>query len=416
MNTIELTKPQSDVLRMENSFPLFLGGYGSGKTQSLIVNALRDALSSRAVRVGAYCPTYDLLKLNLEPRLEEELILSGIKYTMNKSDHICTLENGSQIIMRSMDNPARIVAYEVYRSHVDEIDTLNRKKATEVWNKIVARNRAIVRGPDGQKMTNQVTAYTTPDHGYASFTYKRWEKEPGEGYAYVQAPTYSNPHLDPDYVNRLRDTYDDALVEAYVEGRWCNMTSGSVYKYDREKHRSEEEHKKGEPIRVGMDFNVGKMAALVFVIRGKQWHLVREMTGGRDTPAVADWLLTEFPNCKITIYPDASGNNKSSKNASQSDFTILKEAGFSIRANSRNPLVRDRVNSVNRCLNNEIVFVNDSACPVTAECLEQQTYNALGEPDKTQGHDHPNDAFGYPLVFHHPLIRPAHSGNLRGTH
>jgi len=416
MNRIELTGPQTEVFLMENNYPLFVGGYGSGKTQSLICNALRDVLHNPGVRVGAYCPTYDLLKLSLMPRLEEELTKARIRFTMNKSDHICTVETGSQIIMRSMDNPARIVAYEVFRSHVDEIDTLPKKKAQDVWNKIVARNRSIVRAPDGEKLRNQIFAYTTPDHGFSSFTYSRWGKDPGEGYKFVRAPTYSNPHLDSDYVERLKETYDEQLVEAYVKGLWCNITSGKVYRsYDRELCRSEERYRKREPIRVGMDFNANKMAACVFVMRGNKWHQVRELDNGADTPDVCEWLKREFEGSKITVYPDASGNSVSSKNASTSDLSIIKSFGFAIRVNSRNPRVRDRVNSVNMAFSKGIVAVNDETCPVTAECLEQQTYSSSGEPDKHSGHDHQNDAFGYPIVFHHPILRPMSSGSVIGV-
>lgn len=414
MKEITLTKPQSEMFQMDCYAPLFIAGYGSGKTESLIANSLRDALTYPGARVASYCPTYDLLRLNLIPRLESYLIESGIKFSLNKQAHVLKLQNGSEIIMRSMDNPARIVAYEVFRSHLDEIDTLNKTKAGEVWQKALARNRQVLKH-DGKILDNRMYAYTTPDHGFASFTYDRWEKNKSDGYKYVRASTRSNPHLDPSYVKMLEDSYSDKLVEAYIEGYWCNFTSGTVYsEYDRKKNGTDAIHRKGEPIRVGMDFNVGKMALVVYVVRENNWFAVDEHTGGADTPAMADWLNVHYSDCLVTIYPDATGGATSSKSASQSDLTILTDEGFHVRAHSKNPRVRDRVNSMNRGFKQEWIYVNEEKCPVYAECLEQQSYNVKGEPDKNTGHDHSNDAGGYPIVFHHPITRGMSSGKTRG--
>ena len=52
------------------------------------------------------------------------------------------------------------------------------------------------------------------------------------------------------------------------------------------------------------------------------------------------------------VYPDASGQNTSSKNASESDLTILRQCGLQIRAATHNPRVRDRVNAVNALILN----------------------------------------------------------------
>lgn len=253
---ISLTKPQTEMFELTNKYPLFVAGYGSGKTQSMIVNALRDCLQFPGARIGAYCPTFDLLKLNMIPRTEEILLGSGITYKLNKQDHIFKLENGSEIIMRSMDNPARIIAYEVFRSHVDEIDTIKKDKANEIWLKVIARNRQaimkkekgeLLRDEDGNAIfeRNQISAYTTPDHGIHGFTYSKWgiaEKEiesakrqgiePPEwatDYIYVNAPTESNPHNPPEYVEALRKNYPAQLAEAFVGGKWVDMKGVGVF-------------------------------------------------------------------------------------------------------------------------------------------------------------------------------------------
>ena len=417
MKEIELTEPQSQMFRMQCPNPLFIGGYGSGKTESLIANTLRDALWNPGGKIGSYCPTYDLLKLNLEPRLEETLIEACIGYKMNKSDHVCEIENGSKIIMRSMDNPARIVAYEVFRSHVDEIDTLSKAKAEQVWQKIIARNRQKVYDRDGNRVINQVSAYTTPDHGFASFTYKRWGKNDSERYKYVRASTYSNPHVDQEYVDGLIEVFDAEMIEAYVLGEWCNFNQGTVYRaYDRKENGTDKTHKSGEPVRIGMDFNVGKMAAVIYVVRGSKWYAVDEIVNKLDTPDMIDEIQTRYNGCTVTIYPDSTGKNRSSKDATISDISLLKEAGFGIKAKSTNPRVRDRVLASNKAFREKKVLVNEHKCPTFAECLEQQGYDSNGEPDKSSGYDHSNDAGTYPIAYTFPVRKPMHSKSVRGLH
>ena len=50
--------------------------------------------------------------------------------------------------------------------------------------------------------------------------------------------------------------------------------------------------------------------------------------------------------------------------------------------------------------------VNADKCPIYADCLEQQIWNDSGEPDKSQGADHANDAGGYFIHNQFPIIRP----------
>ena len=47
----------------------------------------------------------------------------------------------------------------------------------------------------------------------------------------------------------------------------------------------------------------------------------------------------------------------------------------------------------------------DRAAPTVAASQEQQAYGKNGEPDKTTGHDHANDAIGYHVFFTMPVIK-----------
>lgn len=405
----QMTEPQARFFQMEDKYPAFVGGFGSGKTEVMANSAIRDALHAHDALVALYEPTYDLVNLILIPRLEEKLSEQGFRFKTNKKDYtIYTSSTGiGDFILRTLDNPARIVGYESYRSHVDELDTLPAKKAREAWQKIIARNR---QSPSThEKPFNRVSAYTTPE-GFR-FVYDRWVKNPAPGYAMIQAPTSSNPFLPDDYISSLRDSYPPELIDAYLDGRFTNLVSGNVYaSFSRSLNHSSETERPNEVLHVGMDFNVLNMHASINVMRDGLPITTSEVVKVRDTPEMCRVLKERFSGHQIIVYPDASGNSKSSKSASESDISILREAGFKIRVDSRNPAVKDRVNAMNGMILNSSGerrwMVNTDRCPTLTESLEQQAYAESGEPDKSTGHDHMNDAQGYFIVNRFPVKRP----------
>lgn len=407
---LQMTEPQARFFQLDAKFPAFIGGFGAGKTETMANCALRDALESSDALIALYEPTYDLVRLILAPRMEEKLSDMGIRYKYNKQENIIytSSPNCGDFVLRTLENPARIVGYESYRAHVDEIDTLKKALAESAWQKIIARNRQKPKGID--RPFNRVSAYSTPE-GFR-FAHSRWGRDPKPGYVMVQAPTRSNPFLPEDYIDALRESYPPQLIEAYLEGRFTNLNSGSVYpNFDRRLNHTGEVERKGEPLHIGMDFNVLNMTATVNVIRGDQPITVGELTQVRDTPTMAVMLRERFKDKghSVTIYPDASGQNTSSKNASESDLSILKQAGFTVRVDSRNPAVRDRVNAMNAMLLNDKGErrwkINTDRCPTLTEALEQQAYDKNGEPDKSTGHDHAVDAQGYFIVHRYPITR-----------
>ena len=405
-----MTEPQVRFFQMTAKYPAFVGGFGTGKTETLANCAIRDAMHSSAALVALYEPTYDLVRLILAPRMQEKLADLGIRYKYNKQENIIYSSSSQcgDFVLRTLENPARIIGYESYRAHVDEIDTLKPEQARLAWQKIIARNRQRPAGVDNP--LNRVSAYTTPE-GWR-FVYATWGRDPKPGYEMVQAPTYTNPFLPDDYVQSLRDSYPKQLIAAYIEGRFVNLSSGSVYAdFDRRMNHTDAAMHPGEALHIGMDFNVLNMTAIISVIRDGLPITVAELTGVRDTPTMARMIKERYRDKghAVTVYPDASGGNTSSKDAGESDLSILRRHGLSIRANNSNPAVRDRVNAVNALILNgdgdRRWLINTDACPTLTEALEQQAYDKNGEPDKTTGHDHAVDAAGYMLVNRWPIVK-----------
>ena len=356
----------------------------------------------RSCDIAYYLPTYPLVEDIAYRRFPELCERKGWAYRLNKSSSFIEFPNAGRIVFRTMENPARIVGYEVAHSICDELDTLPIEKAREVWNKIIARNR--------QKcsMANTVAVATTPE-GFR-LVHELWVKKRAPGYVLFRAKTMDNvANLPEGYIDNLRNTYPSQQLAAYLDGEFVNLTAGSVYpEFDRELNASSEEIRPNETLHIGMDFNVTKMSAIVHVIRGDVPHAVAELTDVFDTPAMARIIKERYKDAghAIMVYPDASGQSRKSNNASESDLTILRQHGFTVCVNPTNPAVKDRVLSVNRMLHHEgerKYFVRPDACPHYVEALEKQAYDKNGEPDKSSGMDHVIDAGGYFIAYRYPI-------------
>jgi len=159
-------------------------------------------------------------------------------------------------------------------------------------------------------------------------------------------------------------------------------------------------------LRIGMDFNVTNMSAVVYICHGDQWHAVNELKGIYDTPAMIRTIQSHYPNHTIRIYPDASGRSRKTVDASISDISLLEGAGFAVYANRANPFVKDRILAANAAFDKGRLFVNDTLCPEYARCLEQLAYDDNGSPDKKSNLDHLPDAGTYPIAFEIPVVKP----------
>tara|TARA_R110000822_G_scaffold58014_1_gene145420 strand:+ start:385 stop:1626 length:1242 start_codon:yes stop_codon:yes gene_type:complete len=394
------TKPQNQLVNSSARFPAMVAGFGAGKTQALMLRTLK-LIFGEGQDIAYYLPSYPLVRTIAYPRFGEMLDNLGVPWHLNKAEHTIQV-NGKTIIFRTMDNPDAIVGYEVGDSMVDELDTLPKDKARDAWNKIIARNR------QKKKVGINTAAVGTTPEGFR-FVYEKWAKDPTESYELIKAPTYSNKKNLPDgYIEALRETYPSNLLQAYLEGEFVNLTAGVVYtNYDRNLCNTDAVAKGGEPLHIGMDFNVNNMAAGIHVMRSGIAYAVDEIIGAADTPAVINIIKSRYPNHAVIVYPDASGAASSSTNASMSDIKMLKNAGFSINAPRKNGRIRDRVAAVNKALcdpqGNRSYCVNVEKCPNIALGLEQQAYDKNGGPDKTGGFDHLNDAVGYFIVRQFPI-------------
>jgi len=442
---IRLSKPQSKAFCSTAPSVGVCAGFGSGKTYIAIQKAFDLLFSYPGIPVAYGAPTYDLINSIWYPAIEKHCLEHEIDYNINYKKNFVVLPGLGTIICRSLSDPDRIVGWECGSAIIDEFDLLRTDLAIKAWRKMKARCR--IKYPKFKKQRdrdkwgtkrhpNQMFAVSTPE-GFKAF-YHLFEEEPLPGSELIRMSTYSNQkNLPEDYIKELMANYPPQLVKAYIQGYFVNLNSGQVYpNFSRELNKSNRIIKENDTLHIGMDFNVNQMAATTSVIDTAYREIrafndygveeirkvprlyptiVDELYQIRDTPKMIEAINERYNRKKhaIIIYPDASGKNRKSSNASETDIALLRQAGFEVMVNERNPFVKDRILSVNAMFENakgeRRLKINVIKAPKTTKCVEQQAYDVNGQPDKQKDIDHLPDTVGYFINQRFAITKPVSS-------
>ena len=427
---LDLSQPQTDFVLCNEKFVGFTGGYRSGKTVANITRHLRLCNINQGLVSGFMEPTHAMLITAALPewiRIFGEMGMEADKdYFFRKSNpmsFIIPMPGGNTTIMLgSAENYTRAAGQSWSHFSCDEFDLIDLETAKAAHRMFVSR---LTKG------RYKCGSYTCTPEG---FNFLHWlfvedanneDGTPKGDRKLFIAPTATNPFLDDleGYIDTMKSQYDPHLLQAYLEGKFVNLKTGSVYRgFDRSENFS---HyvitppngmydrryiiPSNDPLIVGIDFNRGIMATAIMWIepKTKDIHIVDEIFGQPDTQALILALRQRYPNRRLIVYPDSSGD-KGNTNPNYTDTAMLRNAfgrDF-VKSYSVNTHISDRVNAVNaRILDGHgrrHLFVNVQKCPQVTKSLEQQTL-VDGKPDKKGGLDHMADAVGYPIVRLFPI-------------
>lgn len=277
-----LNIPQARFLAMQHKFKAYVAGFGSGKTWVGCGGICKGMWEHPKINQGYFAPTYPQIRDIFYPTIEEVAFDWGLSVKINEGNKEVHFYEGRRYrgttICRSMEKPGSIVGFKIGNAMVDELDVMAAAKAQQAWRKIIARMRYKVDG-----LRNGIDVTTTPE-GF-KFVYQQFVKAVREKpelaalYGLIQASTFDNAkNLPPDYIPSLLSSYPDELIQAYLRGKFTNLNSGTIYHtFNRKLNNCSDEIQDGDPLFIGMDFNVGKMAAIVHVKRNGLPCAVREL-------------------------------------------------------------------------------------------------------------------------------------------
>ncbi|HYL37183.1 MAG TPA: phage terminase large subunit [Bryobacteraceae bacterium] len=383
-------------------FKGFSGPIGSGKSQALCQEAIRLSYLNpgRQGLIGA--PTYPMLRDATLTSFLEVLGSNGIRHQLNKSELVLVMKDTrSRIYFRAVDDFERLRGTNLAWFGLDELTYT----AEEAWLRLEGRLR--------DPLAKQLCGFGVWTPKGFDWVYRRFIREPVEGYAVVLAQPYENRHvLDriPDFYTRLKQSYDARFFEQEVLGDYLNVQAGVVYREFKRARNVKEVKVDGMlPLLWALDFNVDPMSSVVAQKNGEDVLVLDEIVLSRaGTAEACEEFHTRYPNHQagIVVYGDASGQRL--QTAGTTDYQIIKEffrqsayRGARFRVPASNPSVRERVALVNAKLfsaSEEIHLLVHPRCKELISDFEEVTYkpeSSVIDKDKDPKRTHLSDALGY---------------------
>lgn len=412
---VELTPKQANIFvwgwQKNSRFRDAVCGRRFGKT------FLGKAEMRRAVRLAAEwgvsvedeiwygAPTFKQAKRVFWRRLKQAIPPSWRAGKPNESECYITTKAGHVVRIVGLDTYDNLRGSGLFFVLVDEWADCPYEAWDEVLRPMLSTCKYDVRGE--RRVGGHALRIGTPkgfNHCYDTYLDGQGKEPDHKSWLYTSV---DGGNIPAEEIEAARRRMDPRTFRQEYLASFENYQGVIYYCFDRRKNHTDDTVKPGDTLHIGMDFNVSKMAAVVFVIRDDLPRAVDEFAEVFDTPAMIEKIKTRFGGHVISVYPDASGQNRKSSNASESDLSLLRKAGFQVIVDSSNPSVKDRINSMNAVLCNAYeerrLLVNTNKCPTYTLCLERQVYDDKGEPDKKGGFDHMNDAGGYFIAKRYPI-------------
>lgn len=371
------------------------------------------ATTLRQVRNLHFRPLF----LSNEPLVDKSLIKS-----INKTDMIVELVNGARIMFASTENLQALRGLTLNSVYCDEAAFMPLDDVLEVIEPIISARQG------------RIVLISTPK-GKNAF------------YRYLMKGLKNSPFFVRGFRSWLISIEDDIVVipnkQARIERAKAVLSGpryaqeylssfdaleGIVYKeYHDQLNQSNQQlvlvdpiTKKNKALYIGLDLNVAKMTAVVAqefvdpITKIREVHVVDELVQtNTNTAKMVEAINRKYGQFKgrIWVCPDATGRARKTA-ATETDIQILERAGFKILANKINPMIADRVNTVN----NAFCAANGSRrlyiaphCKETIHSITNQTYDPkTNQPEKGKGENDisgPSDSLGYLVMQRLPMTQ-----------
>jgi hypothetical protein len=391
-----LSKPQETVANDLNRFRVLITGRRWGKTHLCIRELCKHAAKKPGSINWYISPSYRMSKQITWIQLVNKL--SDLRWIKQKNEAELTivLKNGSIISLKGADNWDSLRGVGLDFVVIDEFQDVPHQAWTEVIRPTLSdkQGKALFCG--------------TPK-GVGSWSHRLFTQAVHEpNWNAWQFTTIEGGNVPQEEIDAARRDLDDkTFAQEYLAT--FNTYSGVVYyNFDYKGTVVPMSNKDVGVIHVGQDFNLSPMSSVIAQVTRTGIHVFDEIKLlGSNTEEVVEELRVRYPHSKIVMYPDPASRQRKTSAGGKTDFSILANAGFEMRARQFHTPIRDRVNSVNALLKNAAgerkLFV-DPKCKNTIDSLQRLTYKeGTNQIDKDTGLDHFSDAMGYLVDYLFPI-------------
>jgi hypothetical protein len=360
-------------------------GYGGGKTYALVMKSFKLMSQNKGIPGGFLAPDLKMFKRDVIPTYRQICREANIPWRYNKQEGVLLFPTTRSTIyvFHSEDDGDSIRGPNLGFGMINEITMVS----AGAFEAFIAR----IRLKDAK--VRQTAMSGTPE-GF-NWTYDYFVANPREDTDLIFGDMRLNTHVAEDYAKRLAESYDDRMVQQYVEGKFVSTIGNQAfYKFNRVQHSSDSiEFNKEMPVWVSIDFNVAPMSATL-------WNKYPDRSDGpvlrafdeicienADTYQLAQAIRDKLgEHNEVVLFPDPAGNARSTK-SQKTDIQILRDAGFEdIRFRSRIKSVKDCLTALNSFIGKNKLVVSSKRCRQTILDLEQCVLKTgTNELDKSNG-------------------------------
>lgn len=392
-----LSIPQLAITQAQQRFRVVIAGRRFGKTH-LSVRELCKAASIPEKEVWYVAPSYKQAKMIVFKKLRKKLQDLRWVSKINETNLTFELKNGSTISLKGADNYDSLRGVGLDFLVMDEFADIE----PEAWFETLRPTLA-------DKMGRALFIGTPKGMNWAKDLYDMAEEYPEE-WAAFQYTTEQGGNVSIEEIEAARRTLDFRTFNQEFRATFETFSGRIFYAFERAFNVKEYSFGLPHELHIGMDFNINPLVASVAVKNGEDLHIIDEIKiFGSSTDEMVDEINSRYPNKRIVVYPDPAGAQRKTSAGGRTDHSILRNAGFTVKARSVTTSVRDGINAVNAKLRSSTGITTlhiAPNCKYVIECLEKQTYkDGTSIPDKESGFDHMNDSVRYMVDYLFPIKR-----------
>jgi hypothetical protein len=401
---MKLSAPQETIAQDPHRFKVVIAGRRFGKT-FLSIRQLCYHAKEPNKEIFYITSSYRSAKMIVWKPLKRRLLDLRWVAKVNESELSITLKNGSTISLKGAENPDSLRGPSLSYCVIDEMAEVD----SDLWYEVIRPALADQQGG---------ALFIGTPKGKGNWSYELFTMhEQHEDWKSWQFRTIDGGWVKPEEIAAARAELDERTFRQEFEATFETFEGVVAYNFSREHNIRALANPDVRTLHIGMDFNTSPVTAAVYVQHGKEMYQIDEvhMLNSNTTEMAAE-ISRRYPTSKVICYPDPAGAQRKTSASGATDFTILRNAGFEVKAPRSHNLVRDRVNSYNArlCSSDGVrhLFI-DPKCKYTIESLEKFCYKEGTQiPDKGKW-DHMFDAASYCIDYLFPIKRDVDPESLR---
>ena len=362
---MKLSPPQQQVSSDPHRFRVISAGRRWGKS-FLSINEIAKYARHPDQHVLYVAPTYRQARTVIWDELKSRLYDRQWIQRVNESDLTITLVNGSKISIRSADNYDALRGAKYNFLVMDEVADIK----ADCWYQVLRPTLSDTQG-------DALFIGTPKGRGSWFFDLYQQYKDNTDWNSY-QFTTLDGGNVTPEELESAKRDLDERTFTQEYEAKFVDYSGMVFYSFDFDRHVKPlpgiDAIDSRVPIRIGMDFNLDPMSAVIAIKHHDELRIIDEIViYGSNTDEMVREIRQRYPNRKVLVYPDATGKRSNTNSQGVSDHIILNNAGFKVVTDRANPNVNDSIIRVNSALKNDKIWI-DPGCRKLIESMSRYAY------------------------------------------